>query len=225
MSLINIFVRGKYHIADFSFDAVLSDETELSAEITSYPLESGAQISEHKIVQPIRYRISGINSNTPLNVINWSLAGGFASNFVSDKVTNIASPIAGLSSAFLSGSKDSVSAGTWDRFIDFIEKEETLEVTAGEIILKDMCVTKVVRNRDPENENAFAFELELQEVIRINRISDKGTINHQQLKKNSPESKGITGIVDRGKQMLQDVSSSISKSVEDKVNSVKEVFK
>lgn len=51
----------------FVFDAVLSEDHEENAEVSTHPLETGAEVTDHVRVSPISFSISGIVSNTPLD--------------------------------------------------------------------------------------------------------------------------------------------------------------
>jgi hypothetical protein len=46
-------------------DAAISRSTELSVEVTKFPVETGAVISDHAILAPDRFQLSGMISNTP----------------------------------------------------------------------------------------------------------------------------------------------------------------
>ena len=54
MSIISIFTKRSPTMGGVEFDAVLEDTLDLSVEVTSYPIESGVRISDHRIMQPIQ---------------------------------------------------------------------------------------------------------------------------------------------------------------------------
>lgn len=49
-------------------DAVLSEDHQYSSRVTSYPIESGTQISDHIIKEPEIVTINGVVSDTPINI-------------------------------------------------------------------------------------------------------------------------------------------------------------
>lgn len=66
MSLIQIFTREAPTIAGYAFDAVLEDTFEATVTVTSYPIESGVKISDHRILNPFKWTLTGAISNNPL---------------------------------------------------------------------------------------------------------------------------------------------------------------
>ena len=68
MSIINIFTRQAPTIAGYAFDAVLEDTLEVNVSVTSYPVESGVRVSDHRILQPFKWSLTGAVSNNPLQV-------------------------------------------------------------------------------------------------------------------------------------------------------------
>ncbi len=116
MSLINIFVpkAPSFNVGGgvISFDAVLEDTLEASVTYPEFPLEIGANASDHGIINPITWTITGLVSNTPLD-LGALEATGFLTNFFDSEVITA---VAGLAAGFISGSQETradVCAGTF----------------------------------------------------------------------------------------------------------------
>ena len=213
MSIINLISRKPPEICGYQFDAVLEDELDMSVEIPSYPIESGAQISDHRIIKPIKYRITGIVSNKPMNPNSLgyigSLVGGVGVGALSNLTKNpLVASVAGLSIGFLSGSDGTRASSALERLIQILEGEEPFDVDAGDIQLKNMCVTRIRRMKNPDNENALVFELDLAEFVSLDRITSDGQPSHEQLKDGSVEQSGISAVVSKGWKNVKETASS-----------------
>src|SRR5690625_7563335 len=87
MSILSILTRQSPTIAGYQFDAVLEDTFEASVELTRYPVESGVKVADHRIINPMKYFITGAISNNPLRVIDvQGLIAGGLSNLMSRKI-------------------------------------------------------------------------------------------------------------------------------------------
>lgn len=70
MVLSLIFGRkyARSQVGTVLLDAVLSEEHNFRARVTNYPIENGTFVSDHVIKDPFTLTISGIVSDTPLNI-------------------------------------------------------------------------------------------------------------------------------------------------------------
>ena len=73
-----------------------------------------------------------------------------------------------------------------------------------------MVVTSFSRKRDPENENAMIFELELQEFVTLDRLTQEGQPSHKQMKDGSVEQSANSKQSSAGKVQTQTPSASQS---------------
>jgi hypothetical protein len=58
--------QGKVLIGDLEVEATVSEQHSVQIDVTDFPVEHGANISDHKRVKPDSIRIEGIISNTPI---------------------------------------------------------------------------------------------------------------------------------------------------------------
>lgn len=207
----NIMNRKSPQIAGYEFDAILEDEFALSVEIPSYPIESGASISDHRIINPARYTLRGVISNKPLKVSVFDFAGGLVSNLTDNPIVAAGAGMsAGALAGFLGndgGEGTRVSAAV-QTLIDILEGKEPFDVDTGDIQLKNMVVTSFSRKRDPENENAMIFELELQEFVTLDRLTQEGQPSHKQMKNGSVEQSANSKQASMGKVQTKTPSAS-----------------
>lgn len=200
MSILSILTRQSPTIAGYQFDAVLEDTFEASVELTRYPVESGVKVADHRIIQPMKYYMTGAISNNPLRVIDVAglLAGG-VSNLL--RGNPLVATVAGLSAGFLAGSSNTRASSTLQFLMDLLVAGQPFDVDAVDIQLKDMVITRLSRDRDPENENGLIFVAELQELVSISRLSDFTQPSQEQLPDGDPVKAGAAATASTGQQV------------------------
>jgi hypothetical protein len=60
------FTLPESQLERLEIDAVLTEQHSVTGEVTQFPIEGGARISDHVLLQPERLRLDGVVSNTPL---------------------------------------------------------------------------------------------------------------------------------------------------------------
>jgi hypothetical protein len=80
------YVADDGRFVTFELDAVTAESHAHAAQVTEFPIESGASINDHVIQKPDAVKLSGIVTNTPLpSNLGWDVrsfvAGGIARTF------------------------------------------------------------------------------------------------------------------------------------------------
>lgn len=213
MSIINIFTKQAPTIAGYSFDAVLEDTFEASVEVTTYAIETGVRVGDHRILNPLTWSLVGAVSNNPLKVQITDFIGGGLSNLTDNPWLAGA---AGLSAGWLAGSDETRSSTTLQFLFDLMANGEPFTIDAGDITLTNMVITRLSRTKDATNENGLIFVADLQELITLYRIPTMGQPDTSQLRDGDPAQSALSRTVKKGQQMVKDAS----KSVTDATNSV-----
>lgn len=212
MSLINLWTRKAPEIAGFSFDAVLEDELGFSVTTPTYPVESGASISDHRIINPCKYFIRGVVSNTPITAL--SLVGGMAGGLVSNLSANpLVASVSGLSAGFLASTNDTRASSALTTLVALLEGAEPFDVETGFVTLTNMHITEVRCYRDPETENSLMFEMAIEELITLSRLNESGQPSHGNLKEGSVEQGALSKLVSKGQTTLKNVSKTVTDTV------------
>lgn len=217
MSIINLFTRSSPTIAGYSFDAVLEDNLDLSVELTSYPVESGVRVNDHRIINPIKYVLTGAVSNNPLRVLPTDFAGGLLSNLTNNPYVATA---LGLAASFLAGSAETRASTTLQSLIGLMITGDPFDIDAVDVQLTNMVITRISRTRDPETENGLVFVAELQELITLDRLPMVGQPAPIQLADGDVAKSAITRIVRKGQQIAKEVNDSITASVNNVLSGV-----
>lgn len=210
MSIVNIFTRQAPTIAGYAFDAVLEDTFEASVSITTFPIESGVRIADHRIFNPFKWTMTGAISNNPVKVQLTDFIGGALSNLTDNPIV---SGIAGLSAGFLAGSDETRASTTLDFLVWLMSSYDPFDIDAGDILLKNMAITRLSRTKEPRNEGGLEFVVEMQEVIELNRLAAGEERWSYQLRKDDPSQSALTRAVNKGQAIAKDASASVANAV------------
>lgn len=213
MSIINLFTRQAPTMAGYQFDAVLEDTLDVSVEWTVYPVESGVNVNDHRIIQPVRWTMTGAVSNNPLKVQLTDFLAGGLSNLTNNPYV---AAVAGLAAGFLAGSDETRSSTTLEFLINLMRTGEPFSVDAGDIQLQNMVISRIGRTKDITNETGLIFVCELQELITLDRLENLTQPTQYQLRDGDPTKSALASTVKKGQQ----IAKSVNDSVADSVNSV-----
>ncbi len=210
MSIINLFTAQAPTIAGYQFDAVLEDTLDISVEWTTYPVESGVNVNDHRIIQPVRWSLTGAVSNNPLKVQLTDFLAGGLSNLTNNPYV---AAVAGLAAGFLAGSNETRASTTLEFLINLMRYGEPFDVDAGDIQLKNMVISRIGRTKDMTNETGLIFVCELQELITLDRLQDLLQPRQIQLRDGDPTKSALAGVVKKGQQIAKDTADKVSASV------------
>ena len=213
MSLINLFTNKAPTLniggGIISFDAVLEDTFEASVEYTSFPLEVGSNASDHGIIQPITWTITGLASNNPLG-LEPSQITGFLTNFFD--IPGL-SAIAGLAAGFLSGSNETNAGATLQLLLGLMYLREPFDIDAVDIQLSNMVITNIARTKNPSNETGLEFTAELMELPLISTVITSNQPGQSQLRDFDPAKTQATAFVKKGEvSTLESSADTLTKA-------------
>ena len=207
MSIINLFTKQAPTLAGYSFDAVLEDNFEASVEWTSYPVETGVNVNDHRIIQPVTWTLTGAVSNNPLKVQLTDFLAGGLSNLTNNPYV---ATVAGLAAGFLSGSNETRSSTTLEFLINLMVAGEPFDVDAGDIQLKNMVIGRIGRVKDPSNEQGLIFVADLQELITLDRIPISGEPSQAMLRNDDPVKSGAAAVVRKGRVLVKEAGDAVN---------------
>jgi len=201
MSTLTLFTRKAPLLGAIEFDAVLEDTLEAEVQLTTYPIESGARVADHRIIQPYRWSLIGAVSNNPLKASAGAFAAGVLSNFVSD--SGIASAVAGISAALTAGSPETRASDALKSLLVLMVTNTPFSIDANDITLKNMVITSVTRTKTPINENGLEFRAQLQELPTLDLAVQFGANpNQEQLRAGDPSQTQAAAQTDKGEKNL-----------------------
>lgn len=207
MSIINIFTKKAPTIRGYSFDAVLEDTFEASVEVTTYAIETGVRVGNHRILNPMTWSLVGAVSNNPLKVQITDFISGGLSNLTDNPWVAGA---AGLSAGWLAGSEETRSSTTLRFLLDLMQSGDPFTIDAGDITLANMVITRLSRTKSATNENGLIFVADLQEMIILDRIAFVGPPHVSQLRDGDPAQSALSRTVKKGQQMVKDANKAVT---------------
>lgn len=190
MSIVNLFVRSMPEISGTSFDAVLTESTELRTDVSEYPLEDASTAADNAITRPLTLIMTvGISDNAvKAATAKASSYPGLASAGASITAGTVASALSGsmaalaglgltVGSASLSATSEKRSTGalTAIRALQRGKKPFTIISSTGEY--ENMLITNTRQETNKENENGLELVVEMRQLTIINRQGDAATQN------------------------------------------------
>lgn len=198
MSLSRLFIRPKKSIAGIQLDAVLSESHSADVRVTKNPVELGATISDHAIIEPKKLRIEATITNSPL--------GSAAIGQLIDTASNL----------FGSTNSENVtrSSTAYNALIEIMEQRQLIEVQTKLKLYENMMITSMPVIQTKNNSNSVDMVINLEELLITEsefialpaEFLQAGTIRNQGRPVN-----------DRGRQSVNTLDDNVSKSVAKKI--------
>ncbi|MGS0546701.1 phage baseplate protein [Pseudomonas parakoreensis] len=92
-------------------------------------------------------------------------------------------------------------------------KGDPFDVDIGEVILRNMAITRLSRTKEPRNEGGLEFVAELQEVIQLDRLAAGNDRWPHQLRAGDPSQSALTRAVNKGQLIAKEATASVTNAV------------
>lgn len=155
MGLENLFIRTERYFkvkdtgSQVKLDAVIKESHSSPIKITKNPVELGADITDHAIIEPKKVQIEGVVSDTPL--------GFEAATQLVDSATS------------LFGSSDSEgvtrSQQAYNELDGIKNNRELVEIQTGLKLYENMLITDIKVSQDKETSKAVFLNIDAEEII------------------------------------------------------------
>lgn len=194
MAFENLFIRTKKSIGGIQLDAVLSEGHNNSVRVTRNPIELGADINDHAIIEPKRLNIVGQVSDTPL---------GLAA------VTQLVDTVNGL---FGSSTTNNLtrSVAAYNALIQLMDQREPIDVQTRLVLYSNMLITNISTTQDKDTSRVALMNITLEEVIITE--SQVVQINPEQLRSGSPREQASSAN-SKGRQEAKTPDATTNRSV------------
>ena len=215
MSLTSIFTKTPPRIGIddewITFDAVTEDALEFTVDYTQFPIEIGADASDHGIIRPATQIMTVVVSNNPLSNGLIESAIGFVSNFASSAV-GVA--IAGLSAGFVGGAEESRAKSVLEFFVTLMYARIPFDVDSVDYLSKNMVITKLRRSRTIENESGLELIIEMQELPLLSTTITNNQPAVSQLNEGDPSQTQAAAEQNKGEVLGVPVSPEVQSVIE-----------
>lgn len=207
MSLLSIFTKKAPNIGGLEFDAVLEGITSKSITLTEYPVEFGANVNDHRIINPDRYLMTGAISNTPLG-FGLNDIGMIGIGAAATAIGGVAGGLVSSVAAYLLAGDDSTrSSAGWAALSELLYSGEPFEIDTGKEILSDMVLIRLDRREDPEIEDGIVFQAELKKInIVYTQLINEKVQSTDQLPDNDSIKNQAAPSIERGSVNVSEVS-------------------
>lgn len=159
-------------IAEVALDASIQESHVLEADITSNPVEDGAEITDHASIKPKRLTITGFITDTPVKYFSG----------IQETITNV------------SGS-DSRSKTALDNLELLFKTKQPFTVVTGLKSYDNMLFSRIEIPRDRNTGKALRFTAELKEIqlakFRTTELDESTLSATQNTDKQAPTKKDI----------------------------------
>lgn len=143
-----VFRKGNF-IGEIELDVIVNETTQSSATITSNPVENGADVNDHIIINPMTFSMSGIVSDTKVNIIGGEIG------------------ISQLSSGDTFTKNDTPSKEAWEELLELQASRIPFTLITNlkdydNVVIENLAVTQ---NKD--SSNALNFTANMKEIIFV----------------------------------------------------------
>lgn len=149
MAFENLFIRTKKSIGGIELDAVISETHTNQIRLTKNPVELGADITDHAVIEPKKINIVAQVSDTPL--------GTAAFGQIVDLVTGL----------FGTSTTQNItrSNAAYNAMVQLMEEREPIEVQTKLKLYQDMVITSLSVTQDKNTSRIVLMNISLEEVL------------------------------------------------------------
>lgn len=194
MAFENLFIRTKKSIGGIELDAVLSETHNNQVRLTKNPVELGADITDHAVIEPKKINIVAQVSDTPL--------GTAAFGQIVDLVTGL----------FGTATSQNItrSNAAYNAMVQLMEEREPIEVQTKLKLYQDMVITSLSVTQDKNTSRIVLMNIGLEEVLITESQIVK--LDPEQLQEGSTREQA-TSAEKKGRQEPVTPSETTNKSV------------
>lgn len=194
MAFENLFIRTQKSLGGITLDAVITEAHTSTVRLTNNPVEFGADITDHAVIEPKVVNINAVVSDTPLGVA--------AFGQIVDLVT-------GLFGTATDGNITRSNAA-YNALIQLQELREPIEVQTKLKLYTNMMITNIDTNQDKDSSRIVDMFITLKEVLIVE--SEIVQLSPEQLAAGSPTEQGSSA-EKRGRQEQVTPTDATNKSV------------
>ena len=151
MAFDNLFIRSRKSLGGIQLDAVILETHRNTVRVTKNPIEFGADVVDHAIVDPKILSINAEVSDTPLGVA--------AFGAIVDLVTGL----------FGSATSNNItrSNAAYNALVQIQELREPIEVQTRLKLYTDMLITNIDTSQDKDSSRIVNMNITLEEAIIV----------------------------------------------------------
>jgi len=151
MSLATLLFGNKNILDDVEFDITLTEGAKTNSRITKNPVEAGADMNDHIIIDPMTYNVQGVVSNVSSDVLGQFVA---------------------LASRFADRTKAQIA---WEGLLALQALKEPFTLVQGLKSYDNVVISNLQEDQDTSTANALVFTANLTEINIVTTVSESAT--------------------------------------------------
>lgn len=191
MALVGIFSQLLPDIGGVYFDALLEESSELTTDVTEYPIETGEMGNDHAITQPLRVTMTVGLSDNPVRVLRSRERGGLgalasaggttiAGQAIS-RLSGTGAALAGIAGQSVllgqaAGSDGLASRSALDNIRAIQHSHALITVVGARGTYKNMIITSTRTQVTKENEGGLELVVEMKQLPTFNMANNDAVI-------------------------------------------------
>jgi len=149
MAFENLFIRTEKAIGGIKLDAVISESHTNEVSLTNNPVELGADITDHAIIQPKKVNVVAQVSDTPLGLAAFG------------QIVDLVTGLFGSST----GENLTRSNAAYNAMVQLQEAREPIELQTRLKLYTNMVITNIRTVQDKNTSRIVRMNIDLQEVL------------------------------------------------------------
>jgi len=151
-----VTAKGNSCIGDVVIDAALNEVIQYSSTITEHPIEDKSAVSDHIFKAPMRVKIEGFITDTPMKIM-----GLFETPLQKNSLDSV---INNIKSALPFGESDKPSHTAYTALKSLYEERQLISVVTKLETFSDMAIADLSFNNDENTGGGLEFSAELVQI-------------------------------------------------------------
>lgn len=203
-SRVAIIPQEEGPVKPFTIDVTTGEVHNYSAQVTEFPVEEGANITDHIIIKPFKLTLNCVISDNPItfsDLIESSIIGVGSSVF-GPKAALAAAITSKIGGDLLAKGKDKISKTAKEAIEGFYRDGTLLTVATGLDVYSNMVIENFPISRNSANAASLNFTLTLKQITLVTKELVSVDL--------SQAIEEAAAIVNQGLQAATDAASSIA---------------
>ena len=180
MSVVGVFVSRRPAIGGLFFDAVLEESSELTTEVTEFPIEDGSVGNDHAVQRPLMLTMRvGVSDNVfraaraaaadvgePLAGVGGALAGS-AGGLIGSNAAEVGLALSVANASYAAGQASTRSQTVLEAIREIQRRAQIITVVASKATYDRMMIVNTRQETTKENEQSLELVIELQQILEV----------------------------------------------------------
>lgn len=184
MSVVGLFTNSRPAIGGLFFDAVLDESSELTTEVTEFPIEDGSVGNDHAVQRPLMLTMRvGVSDNVfraaraaaadvggPIAGAASSVGGalaGTAGGLIGSNAAEVGLALSVANAAFAAGQASTRSQTALEAIRDIQRRAQIITVVGAKATYDRMMIVSTRQETTKENEQSLVLVVELQQILEV----------------------------------------------------------